>query len=193
MTEVPQPHVADRSWFHVFKDMIDSGDIVRMGTQAFAVYAVIKRHSAHTSGEAFPSIELISEKVGIVPRQVIRELKKLEDLGYLTKTKVGRRNNYVLREKITIYNLEGEPSAVATWDYVPQGIKDATADLRDVLLSGEFGKAKIVHIEHLTVNIARDNATQVVFNQAEFNKLPTEIQDMLMKIRSNIQPDLSTD
>lgn len=79
------------------------------------------------------------------------------------------------------------------WDYVPQGIKDATADLRDVLLSGEFGKAKIVHIEHLTVNIARDNATQVVFNQAEFNKLPTEIQDMLMKIRSNIQPDLSTD
>lgn len=182
----------DPSWFHVFKDMIDSGEITKMGTQAFAVYAVIKRYSHHTSGEAFPSIELIAEKVGIVPRQVMRELKTLEEMGYLTKTKVGRRNNYVLREKVTIRDTAGEAYAVASWDYVPQGVTEAVKDLKNVLLAGDLSGARIVQIQHLTVNVARDNATQIIFNQTVFEKLPPELQQQMLKMREAIQ-DLPTE
>jgi DNA-binding transcriptional ArsR family regulator len=183
---------ADPSWFHVFKDMIDSGEITKMGTQAFAVYAVIKRYSHHTSGEAFPSIELIAEKVGIVPRQVMRELKTLEEMGYLTKHKVGRRNNYVLREKVTIRDTAGEAYAVASWDYVPQGVTEAVKDLKNVLVAGDLSGARIVQIQHLTVNVARDNATQIIFNQTVFEKLPLELQQQMLKMREAIQ-DLSTE
>lgn len=183
---------ADPSWFHVFKDMIDSGEIARMGTQAFAVYAVIKRYIHHVSGDAFPSIELIAEKVGIVPRQVMRELKTLEEMGYLTKTKVGRRNNYILREKVTIRDTAGEAYAVASWDYIPQGVSEAVKDLRNVLVAGDLSGARIVQIQHLTVNVARDNATQIIFNQQVFEKLPADLQQQMLKMRESIQ-DLSTD
>lgn len=183
---------ADPTWFHVFKDMIDSGEITKMGTQAFAVYAVIKRFSHHQSGEAFPSIELIAEKVGIVPRQVMRELKTLEDMGYLTKEKVGRRNNYTLREKVTIRDTAGEAYAVASWDYAPSGVSAAVADIRNVLLQGDLMGARIVQIQHLTVNIAKDQATQINFNQTDFEKLPADMQAQMLSVREQIRK-LSTE
>jgi DNA-binding transcriptional ArsR family regulator len=183
---------ADSSWFHVFKDMIDSGEISQMGTQAFAVYAVIKRYTHHVSGEAFPSIKLIAEKVGIVPRQVMRELKTLEEMGYLTKEKSGRHNTYILREKVTIRDRAGDAYAVASWDYIPQGVAAAVKDLKDVLVVGDFSGAKIVQIKHLTVNIAKDNATQIIFNQQVFEKLPVELQQQMLKMREQIK-ELSTE
>jgi hypothetical protein len=49
----------------------------------------------------------------------MRDLKALEDKGYLTKEKRGRSNVYHLREKIEIKDAAGRPTAVATWDYLP--------------------------------------------------------------------------
>lgn len=178
---------AETTWFHVFKDMIDSGDVSKMGPFAFTVYAVIKAHTNFSTGHAFPAIETISEKSGISIAQVKREMKLLVEHGYITKEKSGRHNVYRLREKVQITGEDGSPAAVATWDYLPSSVQHAVADLKNVMISGDIAGAKIVHIERLNVQINTGNNNSITqINEAELmaiaNRNP-ELFDRLADIR----------
>lgn len=168
---------AQTTWFHIFKNMIDSGDVATMGPHACTVYLVIKAHTNYSTGLSFPAIETISEKSGISVAQVKRELVKLEALGYITKEKLGRKNSYTLREKIEIKDEQGRPSAVATWDYLPSSVAAAVADLKNVLVTGDA--AQIVHIERLTVNVA--NAGGIVLNMDNSN-IPEHLRERIQAI-----------
>ena len=150
---------AETTWFHVFKTMIDSGDVAKMGPHAATVYLVIKSHTNFSTGRAFPSRETIAEKSGVSLAQVKRSLTTLASLGYLTITKKGRGNSYTLREKIEVQDATGVPTHAASWDYLPASVQAAVADLKNVLVSGNAGDARIVHIERLIVNIAQDSST----------------------------------
>lgn len=187
MTKEEQKQVelfsAETTWFHVFKAMIDNGDAGRMGGNAFLVYAVIKSYTNFSTGRAFPAIETIMEKACLSKSQVLREIKVLEDHGYITKAKQGRNNVYTLREKVDIQDEHGRPVAAASWDYLPGGVRDAVADLKNVMMTGDFAGAKIVQIQNLTVNINQfyDNASQLNVDKllADLDKLPPEMADKL--------------
>lgn len=148
---------AETTWFHIFKTMIDSGDAAKMGGTTFLVYSVIKAHTNYSTGRAFPALETIAEKAGISHDQVARCINKLIEMEYVTKEKKGRNNLYTLREKVQMMDGQGRPSAVATWDYLPSTVKAAMADLKNVLMTGDLGSAKIVHIERLQINIGNHN------------------------------------
>ena len=99
MTNPPSPLRAQTQWFHLFKAMVDHGEVARIGPYAFTVYAVIKAHANYHSGIAYPGIDLIAEKSGVSPAQVKRALGVLQAAGLITKTKTGRSNHYTLRER----------------------------------------------------------------------------------------------
>ncbi|WP_258154622.1 helix-turn-helix domain-containing protein [Pseudomonas sp. 17053703] len=172
-------------WFHVFRAMIDQGDIARMGPHAFAIYAVIKSHTNITSGIAFPSIELISEKSGVSLAQVKRELRVLENAGYVMRQRVGRSNRYTLRERIHISDENGLTQAIASWDYVPAGVQQAVADLKNLLIAGDLDGGRIVHIERLNlqINLGGEN-TQINLDTAALmsglERLPAKLRKKLM-------------
>ena len=149
---------AQTAWFHVFKDMIDCGDIAKIGPYATTVYMVIKAYTNWKTGKAWPGVELIVEKTGISKIQVVRSLKKLEEAGYLVKERVGRHNKYTLREKVSIYKSEDDkrPIAEATWDYLPSNIKSAFAELQNFVVNGDEKGLNIIHIEHLTLNLQQN-------------------------------------
>lgn len=176
---------AETTWFHVFKDMIDNGDMARLDGSAIKVYLVVKSFTNFSTGRAFPAIELISEKAGLSDSQVMRCLKSLEEAGYISKSKSGRHNVYTLREKVTLKDGTGRPQAVATWDYIPNSVRDAVADLKHVMVTGDLGGAKIVNIENLTVNVVNmgDNGTNFNISDNSLAKLPKEIQEMMLSIR----------
>ena len=176
---------AETTWFHVFKDMIDNGDMARLDGSAIKVYLVVKSYTNFTTGRSFPAIDLIAEKAGLSDSQVMRCLKSLEEAGYISKGKAGRHNIYTLREKVTIKDEAGRPQAVATWDYIPNSVRDAVADLKHVMVTGDIGGAKIVNIQNLTINVMTgENATQVNFNQADLAKLPKDMQEALLALRA---------
>lgn len=104
---------AETTWFHVFVSMVENGDVAKLGPYAVTVYLVIKAYTNWKTGKAFPSIETIAEKSGISQAQVKRSLSLLVDNGYLDKTKMGRKNSYTLREKVTLKDQEGRPTACA--------------------------------------------------------------------------------
>ena len=175
---------AETSWFHVFKAMIESGDIATIGPYAVTVYLVIKSYTNFSTGYAFPSVELIAEKAGISEVQTKRCLKILADHGFLTKEKKGRRNVYRLREKINIADKKtGRPTAVATWDYLPNTVEAARAELRDFVLKGaEKDSLQYIHIDHLTLNIQTgEHATQVNLSDIKDAELRKQIADLLAK------------
>ena len=62
MTPQKELFKAETAWFHIFKTMIDNGDVARMGPYAVTVYLVIKSHTNFATGRAFPALETIAEK-----------------------------------------------------------------------------------------------------------------------------------
>lgn len=175
---------AETTWFHIFRTMIANGDMAKMRPQAFAVYCVIKSHTNFSTGRSFPGIELIAEKTGISVAQVKRELLTLENMDYLTKEKKGRSNQYQLREKVEIQDEHGRPKAVATWDYLPSGVQAAIADLKNVIISGDLGGARIVHIERLVVNMNTGSGTQINLDMSSMkdSKLKDQLEELLSKV-----------
>ena len=179
---------AQTTWFHVFKDMIDNGDLAKLSGSSIKVYLVIKSYTNFSTGRSFPAIETISEKSGISVAQVKRELKSLEEFGYITKGKIGRNNCYTLREKVVIHDAMGQETAVATWDYLPSSVKDAVADLKNVLVTKNLDGAQIVHIDKLQVNVTHVHDNGVNFNiqnmMQDFDNLPHELRDKLVSAYS---------
>lgn len=178
---------AETSWFHVFKDMIDNGDMAKLDGSAIKVYLVIKSYTNFATGMAFPGIALIAEKAGLSQVQVKRCLKSLEESGYITKEKEGRHNVYTLREKVVINDEKGRPQAVATWDYIPNNVKSAMAELKHAVVTGEMLGGKIIHIENLVLNVATgDHATQFNINSVDLDKFDSETRDRLISLRQAI-------
>ena len=179
---------AETTWFHVFKDMIKSRDMAKIDGSAIKVYLVIKAYTNFATGMAFPSISLIAEEAGLSERHVVRCLSELEKFGYISKSKSGRQNIYSLREKVSIKDADGRPQAVATWDYIPNGVKDAMAELKHAVITGEMVGGKIINIEHLVLNLnvqTGNGATQVILNDIE--KLPPEMQEKLISLKSKLR------
>lgn len=149
---------AETTWFHVFVSMIENGDVAKLGPYAVTVYLVVKAFTNWKTGRSFPSIETIVEKSGISRAQVIRSLASLTDAGYLDKAKIGRKNSYTLREKVTLKDHEGRPAAFATWDYLPSTVEAARAELKRFMLTGEHdGKVLFVETLNLSVQVNTGN------------------------------------
>lgn len=176
---------AETTWFHVFKDMIDCGDMAKIDGSAIKCYLVIKSYTNFSTGRAFPALETIAEKAGLSDSQVKRSIKQLEEFGYISKKREGRKNIYTLREKVQVTDEQGRPTAVATWDYLPGSVRDAVADLKNVVMTGDLAGAKIVHIERMQVNVQvhHGSGNAIQFNLDDIKKLPQEMQDALMKMK----------
>lgn len=150
---------AKSSWFHVFRSMLDSGDISKMGPYATTVYLAIKAHTNWETGKAWPGIELIMELTGISRAQVMRSLGTLADFGYLTKEKAGKQNVYRLREKVPVYetnDADKRPIAQASWDYLPSKVQEAVAELKKFTVTGTDNGLNIINIENFTLNLQQN-------------------------------------
>lgn len=165
---------AETTWFHLFRTMFTSGDVKKVTPFGFTVYCAIKAHTSFQTGESFPSYDRLVSLTGISESQVKRVLKELAEAGYVTITKKGRKNHYTLREKVAIQDEHGRPAAVATWDYLPGTVKDTVADLKNVLVTGDFAGAKIVQIQHLTVNVNNGSGTQVNVDMSKVSDAATK-------------------
>ncbi|MFA1684546.1 helix-turn-helix domain-containing protein [Achromobacter dolens] len=174
---------AETQWFHIFKAMIDSGELARLEGSAIKVYLVVKAYANFSTGFSFPALETVAEKAGLSLSQVQRCLKNLQNNGYIRKEKKGRNNVYTLREKVQIKGEGRRPAAVATWDYLPGSVTQAVADLKRVLITGDLAGAQVVHIERLQVNVTHLHDNAANFNVQDFyaslNDLPPRIAERL--------------
>lgn len=145
----------DPHWFHVFKSMVDN-DLRTLGPYAFAVYCVIKSHCRLETGLAEPGIETIAKKAGISARQVMRELKTLQEHGYVRKVRVRKHNGYHLQERLSVFGPLGEKRAVVKLEYQPAKIQELVKGLKEMMRTQQFAGATI-HIEKVQVIQCQNN------------------------------------
>lgn len=180
---------AQTQWFHVFRAMIDQGDVARIGPHAFTVYAVIKAHANFDDGLSKPGIQRISEQSGVSQAQVKRALGVLEEAGLIAKKKCGRANQYTLREKVQLLE-NGLPHTVATWDYVPGRAQHTISELKKAMTAGDLVSTQILNIERMNIqiNLAGGNA-QVDSSslQIDLDRLPPGIRETLRRHLKNSQ------
>jgi DNA-binding MarR family transcriptional regulator len=170
---------ADVSWFHIFKELIRSKTWAKMSPQAKALYPVIKAFTNWQDGHAFPSFDTLQEYSGLGRASISKAVKELEALGYVRREKQGTgraSTQYRLLEKFSVEDAEGRPSAVATFDYLPGLVKDATAELKNFIAQGmnQDGKLQYIHIEklNLTINHAGRDVNHAQGDQTVVNEAP---------------------
>jgi hypothetical protein len=149
---------ADTTWFHVFHELIKSKSWAGMSSPAKIIYVTAKAFVNWKSGTAFPSLDTLEEYSGLSRPSVTKALKELGKLGHLRAEKSpGKKTIYSLVEKFNVTDEDGRPQAVASFDYLPGMVRDATTELKNFLAEGmtsKDGKLQYIHIEHLTLNIA---------------------------------------
>lgn len=157
----------DASWFHVFRDLVASGQLAEMTGSSVKVYLVIRAYANPASGDSFPSIDLIAEKTGLSRSQVKRELIALEDQGHVRKQKSGRHNVYNLLDKWPIKNAStGEVvRRVEVVPYIPKMVEIITKKLKAALMGGELPSAGPINLNlnmPVTINYAADGGTIII-------------------------------
>ncbi|MGE6996150.1 helix-turn-helix domain-containing protein [Pseudomonas sp. NPDC047961] len=155
-------------WFHIFQSMIDQ-ELAILGPDAFTVYCVIKSHCNIQTGVSIAAIETIARKAGISPRHVMRQIKKLESKGYISKSRARKYNEYRLIEKVVISDGNGCRHGHAQWDYRPLQIESTVKELKRRLLDMETSTRSIRPGEEQTVQ--RQTKIGVQITQAELDNL----------------------
>ncbi|MEI7609268.1 MAG: helix-turn-helix domain-containing protein [Rhodospirillaceae bacterium] len=155
---------ASTTWFHVLQEMINGGACAALGPHAVTVYLVIKCHANFHSGIAFPSTAVIAEKAGVCRRKVIQSLRKLQDAGFLTIERRGRRNYYRLKERIEIVGSDGASTALATLDYRPALLQTFIDNLNGQIACGrlETVPGRVVIVKSVNVQINAGLGVQIM-------------------------------
>jgi hypothetical protein len=190
---------ADTQWFHLFRSMIENGDLAKMSGSSLKVYLVIKSYCNFNTGASFPNLETIALKAGFSMSQVKRCIKELQDLGYINMQKMGRNNQYVLREKLAIRDLFGDNVAEASWDYIPTMVSNTLDELKHYINTRLPVNGQIIQIENLLININNVSGDGNVINNSpvDLDKFNPEMQELMKKFaqkgRLKITPIIDID
>jgi DNA-binding transcriptional MocR family regulator len=170
----------DTSFFTLFRQMFKQGTVAKIGVYAWTVYCAIKAHTDFNDGSSVPSQKQLCDETGLSERQIQLSLKVLEDEGLLTKSKEWRKNVYRLKEKLV------DDQTVITWETPPAALKKARQELHNFLLTGNAKDAKVIHVEHLTINVVQGDQTN--FNtQLELSKITDpHLREQMKKILDKV-------
>lgn len=166
---------ASTEYFQIFKVMYDNGDVARMGSNAFNIYAYIKATIRHDDPETYPTVEQIAESTGISRATVLREIPKLVEMNYITQRKQGRKAVYTVNERIPIVDMEGSVRGTATWEYIPAMTAKAVDEVQ-AIMKGRIAPdgAHFVHIENVQIIVSHveQGATQ---NNVQATTIGTQV------------------
>lgn len=150
-------------WFHIIRDLVQSGIIAKVGPVPWAVYCTVKSHAGLNSGDAFPTNARIAEMVGRNENTVRSALKTLVDEGLLdVAPRTGQSSVYSVREQVQIKHKGGEPWATGERKYVPLEFQQFIVELERLAKTGNLPTDKGITINLVVQNIARAEQVNAV-------------------------------
>lgn len=132
----------DTTYHTVQRDLFTSGLAAQIGTQAFAVWSVVKLHADFDNGQAWPSIRTLAELTGLGNATVMRAIAVLEKAHMLRKEVQGRAGSgrgrgrvshtYVARERLDV-RLGNRVLCTIVMDYLPFQVHKRLKAFKDAL------------------------------------------------------------
>lgn len=161
-------------------DLIERGDISRIGTDAVTTLLVMNHYFNVQENKAdqkkdinpiAPSSEVLKELTGLDESILIEGLESLYRSGYLNKEsywKEGQSHDvYRLRERVWMYDDKEEIVGELSWDKsFPKNVLEVN-EFKNILASKNIGDARVIHIENLQVNIRDFNEKELIDPEKE--------------------------
>ena len=120
-----------------------------------------------SGGSSFPSAQKIAKYTNLSPATVYKQIKLLETLGWLKKTKDGRKNKYELKEHVyaTSTNPNKRPDKVLQMPFGVADWKRNEGYIEEFEHTGEIPDYAPITIQnatfHVTINNYNDKSQHV--------------------------------
>ena len=137
--------------------------------------------SGDTSG-----LDTIAQKAKLTRKTVQKCLKKLEDMGFVSKVdRPGKSPRFKLLEKLQVPVTSGsgkDEMLLATFDYIPMGVQKAVQDIKNLQVTGELPENSIVNIKNMTVNVMIAPRAHTAINQINFEDVKDKnLRDLIRR------------
>lgn len=139
----------DSSFTTEQRDLFASGMVAEIGVNAYAVWQAIKYYADFNTGEAFPGMRTLGQKLGLSQPTVQRAVKGLEAAKLLrvTKSHTKRRGQtYVARERLRVA-LGNTVLCTIIVDYVPNTLRQRLNRIEQALTTGEADPDAFAEVE----------------------------------------------
>lgn len=139
----------DSSFTTEQRDLFSSGMVAEIGVNAYAVWQAIKFYADFKTGEAFPGMRTLGQKLGLSKDTVQRAVKALEaaKLVRVTQTHTKRRGQtYVARERLRV-TLGNTILCTIVVDYVPNTLRQRLSRIEQALTTGEADPEAFAEVE----------------------------------------------
>jgi len=117
------------------RDLFASGLVAEIGVNAYAVWHAIKFFADFKTGESFPGMRAVGDKLGISAQTVLRAIRALEAarLVRVVKPHSKRRGQtYIARERLAV-RLGSRLVCTIVLDYVPNTLRQRLAAIEQAL------------------------------------------------------------
>lgn len=128
----------DSSFTTEQRDLFASGIVAEIGVNAYAVWSAIKYYADYNTGQAWPGMRTLGEKLGLSKSTVQRALQTLEHARMVRVTKPHGRfrgQTYVARERLCV-RMGSRVLCVIVLDYIPAQLRGKIEQVTDALASG---------------------------------------------------------
>lgn len=164
----------DSSFTTEQRDLFASGMVAQIGVNAYAVWHAIKYYADYNTGEAFPGMRAIGDKLGVSKNTVQRAVEALQD-AHLVRIVKGaskrRGQTYIARERMSV-TIGNQVLCTIVMDYVPERLRGQVKRLADAIATGgdpdAFAEVEIIPGDGFTW----DEATKSLRGRIEARKLP---------------------
>lgn len=139
----------DSSFTTEQRDLFSSGMVAEIGVNAYAVWQAIKFYADFKTGEAFPGMRALGQKLGLSQPTVQRAVKALEaaKLVRVTQTHTKRRGQtYIARERLRVA-LGNTILCTIVVDYVPNTLRQRLSRIEQALTTGEADPEAFAEVE----------------------------------------------
>lgn len=171
----------DSSFTTEQRDLFSSGMIAEIGVNAYAVWQAIKFYADFKTGEAFPGMRTLGQKLGLSQPTVQRAVKVLEaaQLVRITKGHSKRRGQtYVARERLRVA-LGSRVLCTIIVDYVPNTLRQRLSRIEQALATGESDREAFAEVEIIPgPGFQWDEKAGVIRGQVNASEIPPDRENM---------------
>lgn len=139
----------DSSFTTEQRDLFASGMVAEIGVNAYAVWQAIKYYADYNTGEAFPGMRTLGQKLGISQPTVQRAVKGLEAAKLLRVSKAHSKRKgqtYIARERLRV-TLGNTVLCTIIVDYVPNNLRQRLNRIEQSLQTGESDPEAFAEVE----------------------------------------------
>lgn len=139
----------DSSFTTEQRDLFSSGMVAEIGVNAYAVWQAIKFYADFKTGEAFPGMRTLGQKLGLSTPTVHRAVKVLEGASLLRVTKAAtkrRGQTYIARERLRV-SLGERVLCTIIVDYVPNTLRQRLNRIEQAISTGEKDPEAFAEVE----------------------------------------------